>query len=237
MAGATVQMGTAAWAGGASVPLSGVTTRLSYVEGIDVSHYQGTIDWNRVAASGKAFVFAKATEGQTYTDPTYSTNRAGAEAAGLRFGAYHFARPDTTANDAVLEADHFAAVARWTQGEIAPALDLEVNGGLSVSALQTWVKTFLGELSAKTGKLAVIYTSPSFWQTSMGDTASFANHGYKTLWIANWGVSQPTVPAKNWGGHGWTFWQWTDCETVPGISGCVDGDRYNGTVAAEIASI
>jgi len=72
----------------------------------------------------------------------------------------------------------------------------------------------------------MIYTSPSFWENSMGDTEIFAQHGYKLLWIANWGVPEPTVPANNWGGYGWTFWQQTDCDSVPGVNGCVDGDVY-----------
>jgi GH25 family lysozyme M1 (1,4-beta-N-acetylmuramidase) len=216
---------------GAPSPVPRATT---YVEGIDVSHYQGTIDWAKVAGSGKQFAFAKATEGQTYSDPTYTTNRSGAEAQGLYFGAYHFARPDTGTNDAKLEADHFASVAGYRKGEIAPTLDLEVSGGLSVDQLQVWVGTFLQELKVKTGVRAMIYTSPSFWQTYMGDTSYYADHGYKLLWIANWDVSQPTVPGSDWGGYGWTFWQWTDCETVPGITGCVDGDRYNKPVVAGI---
>src|SRR5450756_493362 len=76
----------------------------------------------------------------------------------------------------------------------------------------------------------MIYTNPSFWQTYMGDTTMFADQGYTLLWIAHWFVSSPTAPANNWGGHGWTFWQYDDCGTVAGISsGCVDLDRYNGT--------
>jgi GH25 family lysozyme M1 (1,4-beta-N-acetylmuramidase) len=63
----------------------------------------------------------------------------------------------------------------------------------------------------------------------MGNTTWFANAGYKTLWIAHWNVSAPTVPAANWGGKGWTFWQWTSCGHVTGITGCVDRDRYNGS--------
>lgn len=75
----------------------------------------------------------------------------------------------------------------------------------------------------------MIYTSPSFWSTYMGDTRQFADAGYTVLWIAHWtSASQPTVPAQNWGGHGWTFWQYTDKGTVSGIKGSVDLDRYNG---------
>ena len=75
----------------------------------------------------------------------------------------------------------------------------------------------------------MIYTSPSFWHTYLNNTATFASQGYAVLWIAHWGVDKPSVPASNWAGHGWTFWQYDDCGKVPGIGGCVDVDRYNGT--------
>ena len=205
------------------------TATTGYLEGIDVSHWQSTIDWTKVRGAGKAFAIIKASEGRLYTDPNYLTNHTNAQAAGLWTGAYHFANPDTTANDAILEADHFVATVRLGRGDLIPALDLEQTGGLSVAALQAWVTTWLGEVTAKVGIRPMIYTSPYFWQKYMGDSRALADAGYKTLWIAHWGVSSPTVPASNWGGHGWTFWQYSDCGNVPGISGCVDLDRYNGT--------
>jgi GH25 family lysozyme M1 (1,4-beta-N-acetylmuramidase) len=70
----------------------------------------------------------------------------------------------------------------------------------------------------------MIYTSPSFWRDQVGDTNSFAHTGVR-LWIAHWGVRHPSVPAGNWAGRGWTFWQHTDCGSVRGITGCVDLDR------------
>src|SRR5436305_2689585 len=171
----------------------------------------------------------KATESTTYVDPLSATNRAGAQAAGIWTGAYHFARPDAPAGDALAEADHFAASISLGRGDLIPALDLEQTGGLSVTALQTWVSTWLGEVTRKIGIRPMIYTSPYFWKTYMGDSRTLADAGYKTLWVAHWGVATPTVPASNWGGRGWTFWQYSDCGNVPGISGCVDLDRYNGT--------
>jgi GH25 family lysozyme M1 (1,4-beta-N-acetylmuramidase) len=200
----------------------------SYLEGIDVSHWQGTIDWTKVAASGKKFAVMKATEAQIYADSQYPTWHPAARAVGIRVGAYHFASPSTTANDAVLEADWFVAHAALQPGDLNPALDLEASGGLSVSALQSWVGSWLAEVYAKTGMRPMIYTSPSFWKTYMGDTRAFADAGYTVLWVAHWFVAAPTVPASNWGGRGWTFWQYSDCGSVPGISGCVDLDRYNG---------
>ena len=199
-------------------------------QGIDVSHWQGTIDFDAVAGGGVRFVFAKATEGQTYDDPNYTTNRAGAGAAGLVFGAYHFARPDSGTDDAVKEADHFVDTALPESGDLLPVIDLEDSGGLSTSALTAWLWAFLGEVLDRTGVHALIYTSPSFWETYLGDTDAFAKGGYSLLWIAHWFVPTPTVPGNNWGGHGWTFWQNSDCITVPGIQGCVDSDFFNGII-------
>jgi len=214
----------------AGVPFTAsAQTTSGYLPGIDVSHWQGAIDWPAVAASGRRFVIAKATEGQTYTDDTYATNKAGATAAGLAFTAYHFARPDSTANDAVLEADHFVSVAQLGAGNLIPALDLEKTGGLDTASLTAWVWAWLQEVGARLGVKPMIYTGPYFWKTYMGDTTEFADAGYKVLWIANWNVSSPSVPASDWGGNGWTFWQYSDCGTVPGISGCVDTDWFNGT--------
>jgi len=201
----------------------------STLEGIDVSHWQGTIDWTKVSGAGMRFAMIKATDGTAFVDPNYATNHAQAKAAGLHTTAYHFAQPDATVGDAITEADHLVAVASLGDGDMIPALDLETTGGLGATALQSWVASWLDEVTARIGVRPMIYTSPNFWKTYMGDTRSFADAGYTTLWIAHWGVASPTIPAQNWGGHGWTFWQYSDCGSVPGVSGCVDLDRYNGT--------
>ena len=206
-----------------------------YLEGIDVSHWQGTIDWVRVAGAGKRFAILKASESTDYVDPTYTTNRSRAQSAGLWTGAYHFARPDGSANDALREADHFADTVRLGAGDIIPTLDLEATGGLSVAALQAWVTTWLGEVTRRTGVRPMIYTSPAFWRRYMGDSAALAEAGYRILWIAHWGVTSPSVPANNWGGRSWTFWQYSNCGKVPGIAGCVDLDRYRGTELQTVA--
>ncbi|MGC8635260.1 MAG: GH25 family lysozyme [Candidatus Limnocylindrales bacterium] len=207
----------------------------AYLEGIDVSHYQGTINWPAVATTGRRFVIMKVTEGQTYVDPVYAANHVAVRAAGLQVAAYHFADPSSAPNDAVLQADWFVNNAALLPGDLVPALDLEQTGGLSVAALQAWVGAWLGEVYAKLGVRPMIYTSPSFWTNSMGDTTMFADQGYAILWIAHWGTSSPTLPANNWGGHGWTFWQYSNCGAVLGISGCVDLDRYNGTSLAPVS--
>ncbi len=202
---------------------------LPVTEGIDISHWQGTIDWNGVAASGKRFAYMKASEGTSYVDVTYPTNRAQAKALGLYVGAYHFAQPDWTPGDAVAEADFFLAMSQLAAGDLLPVLDLEVTGGLGPLDLQEWVKAYLGRIYERTGARGVIYVSPNFWKNAMGDTTWFAENGYRTLWVAHWTSGPaPLVPAANWSGNGWTFWQYTSSGTVPGIIGRVDLNRYNG---------
>ncbi len=213
---------------GAAGPGVSTDATATTLEGIDVSHWQGTINWSSVAAGGKKFAIIKATEDWDFVDDRYATNHAQAKAAGLWTGAYHFARPSTARNDAYDEANHFVDVMNLGIGDLIPALDLEVTGGLTVTQLQAWVTTFLGQVTARIGIKPMIYTSPAFWKKYMGDSRVLADAGYKTLWIAHWKVLAPTIPAANWGGRGWTFWQYDNCGTVPGISGCVDLDRFNG---------
>ena len=101
---------------------------------------------------------------------------------------------------------------------LLPVLDLEVTGGLGPTALTNWTKAW-PSVYERTGARAVIYTSPSFWRSALNDSRWFADNGYAILWVAHWGVSSPSVPASNWGGRSWTFWQYTSSGTVPGISG------------------
>jgi lysozyme len=139
-----------------------------------------------------------------------------------------FAQPDTAKNDAKQEADHFVDSSSLRSGDIVPVLDLETSNGLTPNQLQDWTFDWLEEVEDRLGVKPMIYTGPWFWESKMGDTTAFADAGYKLLWIANWFVSDPEVPGADWGGYGWTFWQYDDCGTVPGISGCVDLDYFNG---------
>jgi GH25 family lysozyme M1 (1,4-beta-N-acetylmuramidase) len=201
--------------------------------GIDVSHWNETIDWAQVAASGKTFAFAKASEGQHYVDPMYPANKAGAEANGIVFGAYHFARPDGTFRDAIREADHFIQTAQLTPGNLVPVLDVERTGGLSKRQVTRWILRWLDRVTERLGVRPIVYTSPTGWALRTGDTTAVAAAGYTVLWVAHWDVPSPTVPAQNWGGNGWRFWQHTDSGSVPGIEGKVDlnwflGDSFAG---------
>jgi GH25 family lysozyme M1 (1,4-beta-N-acetylmuramidase) len=201
-----------------------------FLNGIDVSYHQGSIDWSRVANSGTRFAFLRATAGTLTADTAYATYRSGARAAGLTVGSYHFANPDGAANDAANEATWFLGNATIASGDLLPVLDLEVANGLSPAALTTWTQTWLTRVTAATGVRPIIYTNNAFWSSSMANTDWFARNGYAVLWVAHWtSASQPSVPAAGWGGSGWTFWQHSSTGTVPGISGPVDLDRFNGT--------
>ena len=201
----------------------------AYVDGIDVSYHQGAIDWQLVAASGRKFAFVRATAGTLTADSAYVTNYLGARGAGFAVGSYHFANPDFAPNDAVNEASWFLHNAAIWSGDLLPVLDLEVSNGLDPGSLSVWAQTWLAQVSATTGVRPIIYTNKNFWATSMADTDWFARNGYPVLWIANWTTaSGPTVPAGNWGGNGWSFWQDTSAGAVPGITGPVDLDRFNG---------
>lgn len=203
-------------------------SRAGKLTGIDVSHWQGYIRWGAVQDAGVKFAIAKATEGRTIVDSRYARNRSRADAIGLRFGAYHFARPDGSSYDAAREADLFVGTAQLMGRHLLPVLDLEVSGGLGRDALTGWVRRWLRRVESQLGVKPIIYTTPTFWKDRMGNTTWFAANGYRVLWIAHWGVDSPQVPASNWNGHGWTLWQVSDCGRISGIDGCVDIDLYNG---------
>ncbi len=195
--------------------------------GIDVSHWQNTIDWKKVAGTGKRFVFLKATDGHDYLDPTFATNRAGARTNGLAVGAYHFARPDPSRGDAVEEARWFVSQADPRPGNLLPVLDLETSKGLDQQGITLWARRWVAEVRRLTGVTPLMYTSPYGWASRTGDSRALARDGVP-LWIAHWGVDSPLLPAGDWDGDGWRVWQYTSDGHVAGIQGRVDLDVVKG---------
>lgn len=195
--------------------------------GIDVSHWQGEIDWRKVARAGKRFVFLKATDGHDFLDPTFFRNRTGARNNGLRVGAYHFARPDPSKGDAVEEARWFVNRATPRPGNLLPVLDLETSKGLDSKGVTLWARRWVDEVRRLTGVTPLVYTSPYGWLSRTGDSRALARDG-APLWIAHWGVSSPLLPAGGWDGNGWRVWQYTSHGHVAGISGRVDLDVVPG---------
>lgn len=185
--------------------------------GIDVSHWQGTVDWTRVAGSGVAFAFIKATEGGDYTDPAFAANWAGAARAGVARGAYHFYRPQT---DAAAQAQHFLRTVQPRAGDLPPVLDVEVTDGRSAAQIAAGVRTWLETVERATGRRPIVYTRASFWSGQMG-----GGFGAYPLWVAHYGAAEPNIPG-DW--DRWTFWQHSDGGRVAGISGDVDLNWFAG---------
>lgn len=225
---------------------------ITLTQGIDISHYQGTINWGQVAADPKAikFAFMKATEDTTYTDPTFNTNLAGAKAAGIYAGPYHFCRLDTGSSDpvgdAAAEANYFLSKikTKYQSGTYLPPMsDLETwPSGLSTADLKTltiaWEKSFSDTIYNSLGVRPLLYTSQS-----KATSLFSATNATDPLVVAAWHTSMFSNPPANsavspW--SAWTFWQWSnDTTTYPSngtISGFasgirVDRDVFQGTVA------
>jgi lysozyme len=195
-------------------------------QGIDVSHIQQTVDWNAVRQAGKVFAFIKATEGITYTDPKFATNWSGAKAAGLLRGAYHFYE---TNDDPTAQADNFLSAVQLEPGDLPPVVDIErTKSGESASQIVQDLQTWLDLVEQATGRVPIIYTSPGYWNSLA--TSAFGRY---PLWVAEYGVKSPK-PVAGWAG--WTFWQSSESGTVSGISGSVDLDVFQGTLA-ELAAL
>jgi GH25 family lysozyme M1 (1,4-beta-N-acetylmuramidase) len=199
------------------------------LRGLDVSGYQGNVDWASVAAGGASFAYVKATESTTYASGYFSQQYNGSAAAGLIHGAYHFAHPD--ASSGAVQADYFIGHGGgWTaDGKTLPgALDIEYNPGsggtcygLSQSAMISWVSSFVTRYQARTGRYPVIYTTTGWWTTCTGNYSGFA--ATDPLWVARYASSPGTLPA---GWSSYTFWQNANAGTFPG-----DQDVFNGTAA------
>jgi GH25 family lysozyme M1 (1,4-beta-N-acetylmuramidase) len=206
--------------GVAAPPAEATTT-----PGIDVSHFQGTINWTSVRNAGIQWAYIKATEGTTFKDSMFNTNYVAAYNAGVIRGAYHFARPDVSSG--ATQADFLASNGgAWSADSrtLPAAVDLEGSCyGLTQAGMRSWIADFLNRYRARTTRYAAIYTTTSWWTTCTGNYSGFwANH---PLWIARWASSPGTLPA---GAPFWTFWQYTSTGAVSGISGNVDRDYFNG---------
>lgn len=192
--------------------------------GIDVSNWQNVIDWPAVAAAGCRFAFIKATEGATFQDQRFATNRAAAREAGIAVGAYHYLRVTSTI-PAQLE-NFTRVVAKLEPGELPPALDIEDPkqwAGYSRTELTELALSWLRGAHRTFGVQPFIYINPSFAEEYLDATAS--DVGQYPLWLANWVPQNPTVPPP-W--ESWTFWQYSSEGTIRGVTGKVDLDWFAG---------
>ncbi len=203
----------------ARVCADGTTTK-----GIDVSKWQGTIDWARVKNAGIAFAFIRVSDGANSHDSKFASNWANARAAGVIRGAYQFFRP---AQSVTAQADLLldAIGGSYTPGDLPPVIDVESNGGLSPTTVASRVRQWVDRVQAALGVTPIVYTGKYFWRDEVGSPASFES---SPLWIAQYTSLCPDLPGP-W--SKWTFWQYTSSGSVSGIAGHVDTNRFNGTLA------
>lgn len=194
------------------------------VHGIDVSRYQGAIDWARARASGVSFAFLKATEGGDVVDTAFDDNRNGARRAGVRWGAYHFfyfCRP------AEEQARWFIRNVPRDPSAMPHVLDLEWNHRSPTCRLRPdgatvrrEARLFLDILERHYGRRPIVYTTPDFYKES-----GIGKLGGTQFWLR----SVAGHPSETYPGARWTFWQYTGTGVVPGISGPVDINVFFGT--------
>lgn len=199
------------------------------VAGVDVSDYQGAVDWPAVAAAGVRFAIAKATEGADFVAETFARNWPGIQAAGLIRGAYHYFRPLV---DPQIQAEHLLATVAPGSDDLPPALDVEVRDGVDAPTLVQRMQRWLDAVEAAMGRKPMIYASPSFLD-GLGSARGFSEY---PLWIADYGRSAPIIP-RGWSTY--TLWQYTSGGSVRGINGPVDLNIFNGSpedLAAFVAS-
>jgi len=205
---------------GKLVPMSGVL-------GIDVSSYQGVVDWKSFTKVKRSFAYVKATEGTSYRNPYYSSQFGGAKAAGMYAGAYHFANPGGKSGKA--QATYFVKHGgAWKKdGKTLPGvLDIEYNPygggtcyGLSKKKMVAWITDFLTTYKKLTARDAVIYTTADWWTKCTGNTTRFRHTN--PLWAARW--TPKTGAGKLPGGWPYyTFWQYS--ATV------IDQNRFSNTL-------
>ncbi|MBR1889020.1 MAG: glycoside hydrolase family 25 protein [Alloprevotella sp.] len=190
--------------------------------GIDISHHQADIDWERlekstIGGSSISFIFVKATEGTTYLDENFNENFYQARRHGFIRGAYHYYLPTLPARD---QAEHFLHQVHLEEGDLPPVLDIEETGGKSAQRLRRDALLWLQTVEKAYGVKPILYTSYKF-KTSYLNTEEFESYPY---WIAHYYVKNLTYEGE------WRFWQYSDVGRLDGIREKVDFNIYNGSI-------
>jgi lysozyme len=194
------------------------------VRGIDVSKWQGEVNWRAVRGAGVRFAFVRVSDGTTVLDPMFARNWKGARAAGVVRGAYQYFRPE---EDPIEQADLLLAhMGPLRAGDLPPALDVEVSGEVAPAELVRRAGRWIERVHAATGVKPIIYTSALHWATLAANSRRFRRHA---LWVAHHDVKCPVTPS---GWRGWTFHQHSKQAVIAGIRGPVDENRFRGTLRA-----
>ncbi|MBR3522114.1 MAG: glycoside hydrolase family 25 protein [Prevotella sp.] len=192
------------------------------IQGIDISHYQGKIDWEKLrnAMINKApvrFIIIKSTEGSTLIDENFKDNFYNAREYGFIRGAYHFYSTKSTARQ---QAYHFLRNVQLEEGDLPPVLDVEhIPEGMQTQEFQKEILTWLHIVEDQYHVKPILYTYYKFKEKYLSDQR-FDSYPY---WIAHYYVDKMEYKGE------WKFWQHTDAGRLSGIKGYVDFNLYNGS--------
>lgn len=191
------------------------------VFGIDVSHYQGRINWDSVQKGNLDFplhfVFVRATAGKNGKDSAFKNNWREAKEHGFIRGAYHYYRPD---ENSIEQADYFIKTVKLAKGDLPPVLDIEqIPQGQSMERLKLGLTRWLERVEQHYGVRPIIYSGESYYSDFLKE--EFADYD---MWIANYNFFVDEIKPE------WLFWQFTDKGTIAGIEGDVDVNIFNGDV-------
>lgn len=194
------------------------------VRGVDVSSYQGEIDWNKLSHNHIQFAFIKATEGSTFVDDRFSYNLSAALKTNLRIGAYHFFSYDSSGKT---QAENFISNVPIIKNMLPPVIDVEFYGDKEKNppdkvSVQKELNVLINTLQDHYGVKPIIYATEKSYQLYIADC-----YNDYDIWIRNV-LSQPSLSAN----HRWTFWQYTDREKLDGYNGkekYIDMNVFFGT--------
>ena len=192
------------------------------VHGIDVSSYQGRINWEEVSEHQVRFAFIKATEGVTMRDSRFQRNWQGAQAVGICRGAYHYFHPNY---DGARQADLFVRNVPLKAGDLPPVLDVEAPNFHDVAIMRRNVATWLRLIERHYGVRPILYTNYNFYKRHLA-----GHFDEYPLWLAHYEVEKPTLPREKW-----IIWQHSDESHVPGIRGPVDFNVFQGSFETLLA--
>jgi lysozyme len=196
----------------------------SVVQGVDVSKYDGTVNWSQAKGAGIVFGFARISDGTANPDMDFAGNWRGMRQNGVVRGAYQYFRasvdPMAQAN---LVASSLQGAGGLQVGDLPVVMDIETADGQPEATIEAHMKIWLGAVAMQTGRTPIIYTSAGTYPVT---TSSFASY---PLWVANYGATCPSMPT---GWSQWLFWQTSSTGSVNGVgSGNVDLDEFNGSLA------
>lgn len=203
--------------------VAALTERHSFIngkhsEGIDVSHYQGTIDWDRVARTDKiSYAYLKATEGATYFDDTYTYNLREARRVGLSVGSYHFYRPNVAPE---VQLQNLTTYVRPEEQDLVPIIDIEHRGNVSQQQFIDDLRTFITLVERYYGKKPLLYSYQNFYNRHL--CGEFTAYHWM---IAKYQDERPALSD----GKDYMMWQYTASGSIDGIKGNVDRSRIMGS--------